>query len=78
MFELEAWAYDQLFEFNDSFFLKYLNLAKTLLLGLEEMKGEILEMLAYLLFVDFKVSIGFVDFLLNWDETYYLKDISYY
>jgi len=67
-----------LFEFNDSFLLKYLNLAKILLLGLEEMKGEILEMLAYLLFVDFKVSIGFVDFLLNWDETYYLKDISYY
>jgi len=78
LFRLEAWAYDQLFEFNDWLFLKYLNLAKTLLLGLKEMEGEILKMLAYLFFVGFRISIGFVGFLLNWDKTYYLKDISYH
>jgi len=49
MLSLEAWVYEQLFEFtynqlfvsNDWVFLKYLDLAKILLLGLEGMGGRI-------------------------------------
>jgi len=54
-------------------FLRYLNLAKILLLGLEGMKEKILEMSACLSLVVFEVG---VDFLLNWDETHYLKVLS--
>ena len=51
-------------------FLRYLDLAKILLLGLEGIKEKILEMSACLSLVVFEVG---VDFLLNWDETHYLK-----
>ena len=75
LFELKAWVYDQLFEFNDWIFLKYLDLAKILLLGLKEIEGEILKILACLSFVSFGVGIDFMSFLLNWNEKYCLKNI---
>ena len=65
-----------MFEFNNWIFLKYLNLAKTLLLGLEEIEEGIIEMSICLPFVGFRISIDFIGFLLNWNKTYCLKDIS--
>jgi len=57
LFEFEA-------AFNDWFFLKYLDLAKTLLLGLEEMGREILNISACLLFASLRMGV-LVGFLLN-------------
>ena len=56
--------------------MKYLNLAKTLLLGLEEIEDGIIEMSICLPFIGFRISIDFIGFLLNWNKTYCLKDIS--
>jgi len=64
-----------LFEFNDWIFLKYLDLAKTLLLGLEEIGEGIIKISICLSFVGFRISVDFMGFLLNWDETYCLKDV---
>jgi len=65
---LEVCVYNQLFDFeaafNNWFFLKYLYLAKTLLLGLEGMSGGILDISACLLFVGLRMNV-LVGFLLN-------------
>jgi len=50
--------------------LKYLDLAKTLLLGLGEIEEGILEMSICLPFVGFRTSVDFIGFLLNWNEIY--------
>ena len=52
-----------------------MNLSKILSLGLEGISGEILEILACLPLVGLEVGILFVGFLLDWEETYCLKDI---
>jgi len=49
------------------------NFAKTLLLGLEEIEGEILKISVYFPLPKFRVFAGF---LLNWEDIYCLKDIS--
>ena len=66
-------VYDWLFAFNSWVFLKYLDLVKILLLGLEGIGEEILDMLAYLPLTKFGVDI---DFLLSWEDIHCLKVIS--
>ena len=56
--------------------MKYLDLTKTLLVGLGEIEEGIIEMSICLPFVGFRISVNFMGFLLNWDETYCLKDVS--
>ena len=56
------------------FFLKYLDLAKTLLFGLGEISEEILDISACLPFVGLEMD-ALVGFLLNWEEIYCLKEI---
>ena len=53
-------------------FLKYLNLAKILLLNLGRIE-EVFEILVYLSLAGFEVG---VNFLLSWKDTYCLKVIS--
>jgi len=60
MLPLNVWAYEQLFEFDVWFLLKKLYLANTLLLGLEEIRGGILKILAYLSLVEIGVCISFL------------------
>jgi len=53
--------------------LKYLDLAKTLLLGLGGMGEETLDISAYLSLVSFGISVSFVGFLLNYKEIHSLN-----
>jgi len=53
-----------------------LNLVKTLLLGLEGMEEGTLDISAYLPLVSFGIGVSFVDFLLNYEETHSLNNIS--
>ena len=55
------------------FFLKNFDLAKILLLGLSEIGGGILEILAYLLLMEIGVCISFP---LNWENIHCLNVIS--
>jgi len=75
---LETCAYNWLFEFeatfNNWFLLKYLDLAKTLLLSLGGIGREILDISACLLSVSLRMDV-LIGFLLNWEETHCLKDI---
>ena len=52
--------YVQLLEFNDWIFLENLDLAKTLLLGLEEIEEEILEISACFYLISFRVSFYWI------------------
>ena len=70
MFEL---AYDLLFKFDIWFFLKNLDLANILLLGLRGMRERILKILAYLSLVGIRVCVSF---LLNWEKIHCLNIIS--
>ena len=80
MLLLDTWVYNCLFckfELTSVFFLKNFNFTKILLLGLRGMEGGTLEMSACLslpLSVLYEVYL-LEDVLLNWADTYCLKDI---
>ena len=52
-----------------------MDLSKMLSLGLGEISGGILEIMACLPLVGLEVDILFVGFLLDWEKTHCLKDI---
>ena len=75
MSSLKACTYEYWLEFINWIFLKNFNLAKILLLSLEEIGEGILEISACfsLSYIDFGVGINI---LLNWANIYYLKVLS--
>ena len=83
MLLLDIWIYNCLlfckFELTSVFFLKNSNFTKILLLGLVGIGGGTLKMSAYLSLSLFGLDEVFLleDVLLNWTDTYYLKDMFF-